>query len=153
MNKKEMTIVGIIILIFLVVIGFLLSSRKSNVEDINNNQIEEIENEFTQNLSDGTKLNTSTKLKETKKIDNIEIKNAQLTNKNGKSVLLAEVENKGNNKTEVTLINIILLDKQGNEIAKVPGIIAPLNPGEKKQLNTTMQEDYTNIYDYKVEKK
>lgn len=153
MNKKEMTIVGIIILIFLVVIGFLLGSRKSNVEDINNNQIEEIENEFTQSFSDGTKLNTSTKLKETKKIDNIEIKNAQLTNKNGKSVLLAEVENKGNNKTEVTLINIILLDKQGNEIAKVPGIIAPLNSGEKKQLNTTMQEDYTNIYDYKVEKK
>lgn len=153
MNKKEMLIVGVVILIFLVVIGCLLGSRKNNAEDINNDQTEEIENEFTQNLSDGTKLNTSTKLKETKIIDNIEIKNVQLTNKNEKSVFLAEVENKGSSKTEVMLINIILYDKEGREIAKIPGVIAPLNPGEKKQLNTTMQEDYTNIYDYKVEKK
>lgn len=153
MNKKEMIIVGVIILIFLIVIGTLLISRKNKSENNSNNQQEAIENEFTQNLSDGTKLNTSTKLKEAKMMDNIEVKNAQLTNKNEKSVFLAEVTNKGDDKTEVTLISIMLYDKEGKEIAKIPGIIASLKPGETKQLNTTLQEDYTNAYDYKIVKK
>ena len=86
-------------------------------------------------------------------MDDVEIKNAQLTNKNEKSVFLAEVTNKGNNKTEVTLVSIVLYNKEGKEIAKIPGIIASLKPGETKQLNTTLQEDYTNAYDYKIIKK
>ena len=48
---------------------------------------------------------------------------------------------------------IIKCNENGGKIATVPGIISPLKAGESTQLNTTMQQDYTGIYDFRVVKK
>ena len=50
----------------------------------------------------------------------------------------------------MTLVDVILLDKNGKEIVTLGGIISPLQPGEKKQFNTSMTLDYANAYDFKI---
>ena len=61
-------IIGVIILIS-VIVGKNTSTKKS--ENQNKNEVEEnvIDNEFYEELEDGTKINTSAKLKESKKIN------------------------------------------------------------------------------------
>ena len=153
MDKKvAILIIGIVLVVVIIGGNLIAKNMKKNVGQTNETQTE-IENEFSQTFEDGTKLNTSTKLKEVKKLDNLEIADIQITNKDGKTVLLSNVTNKGTTKTEVTLLDIVLYDKSGKEIATIPGVISPLEPGKSTQLNTTTQEDYTNIYDFKIVKK
>ena len=151
-NEKKWILVLVAITVLLIIVLIVKNSKKEVVKE-NTEQLGTNTQEYVQVLEDGTKLNTSTKLKETKKLDNLEIGNIQLTNKNGQSVLLADVKNTGSMETQVMLINIVLLDETGTEIATVPGIISPLKVGESTQLNTSMQQDYTGIYDFRVVKK
>ena len=156
MKKNEKIMITILIVI-VVIVGGILIIRNVNQKESEPQPQEEVENivaeENVQTLGDGTKLNISTKLKESKKLGDLEIGDIQLTNKNGQSVLLANIVNKGKQKTDVILIDIVLYDKNNQEIATIPGIISPLEVGESTQLNTVVQEDYANAYDFKIVKK
>ena len=151
-NKRNLILLGIILLVIIVLVVIFVSVRKTEGENVVGGN-EEIENMYSQTLEDGTKINTSSKLKETRMIDEIKIENIQLTNKDGQGALIADVTNTGSEKSEVILLNITLYNEAGEEIGTLPGVISPLDAGETAQLNTNMQEDYTNIYDVKIEKK
>ena len=140
MNKKTIIITLLIILALIIFIAIKKDNKQNNQEITENNQ--EI---LVQTLEDGTKLNTSTKLLETKKVENLEISNSQLTNKEGKTILLADVKNVGN-----TTIQITLVDSNQKEIEKLDGLLGTIKPGETVQLNIEATEDYSNIYDYIV---
>ena len=105
---------------------------------------------MVQTLEDGTKLNTSTKLLETKKIENLEISNSQLTNKEGKTILLADVKNVGSTTIQMIQLEITLVDSNQKEIEKLDGLLGTIKPGETVQLNIEATEDYSDIYDYIV---
>lgn len=143
--EKKGVLALIVVLIIVIVIVVIFKTTKEN-------KGEEKAEEYVEILDDGTKLNVSEQLKESKKIDGVEITDIQLTEQNGQSVLLANAINTTNTETVVMPINIIVLDKSGNEIGKIPGVIAPLKQGETKQLNVGITEDYSNAYDFKIEK-
>ena len=151
MNDKEkrglliLIIVAIAIIVTLVII-LNVSGKKSNNEAEENKVVEE----FVQVLEDGTKLNTSTKLSETKIVDGLKIGNIQLTMQNGQSVLLADAENDTGKDIDIMLLDIILLDKNGNELTTIAGIVGDLKAGEKQQLNSSVTSDYANAYDFRV---
>ena len=152
MKKKEkrMILILLVVLVIAVVIFIVSKNKTGNKESIGENNVVE---EFVQVLEDGTRLNTSTKLKEMKKFEGLEFGNIQLTNSNGQSVLLADVKNTTQAETGLMLVDVTLYDKNGNELGTVGGIISPLKPGESKQFNTSMTIDYANAYDFKVTKK
>ena len=151
MSKEEkrglliLIIVAIAIIVTLVII-LNVRGKKSN-NDAEENEVVE---EFVQVLEDGTKLNTSTKLSETKIVDGLKIGNIQLTMQNGQSVLLADAENDTGKDIEIMLLDIILLDKNGNELTTIAGIVGDLKAGEKQQLNSSVTSDYANAYDFRV---
>ena len=151
MKKKEkrglliLIIVAIAIIVTLVII-LNVRGKKSNNEAEENEVVEE----FVQVLEDGTKLNTSTKLSETKIVDGLKIGNIQLTMQNGQSVLLADAENDTGKDIDIMLLDIILLDKNGNELTTIAGIVGDLKAGEKQQLNSSVTSDYANAYDFRV---
>ena len=151
MSKKEkrglliLIIVAIAIIVTLVII-LNVRGKKSN-NDAEENEVVE---EFVQVLEDGTKLNTSTKLSETKIVDGLKIGNIQLTMQNGQSVLLADAENDTGKDIDIMLLDIILLDKNGNELTTIAGIVGDLKAGEKQQLNSSVTSDYANAYDFRV---
>ena len=114
MNKKTIIIALLIILVLIIFIAIKKDKKQNNQEITENNQ--EI---LVQTLEDGTKLNTSTKILETKKIENLEISNSQLTNKEGKTILLADVKNVGSTTIQMIQLEITLVDSNQKEIEKL----------------------------------
>ena len=145
MNKKTIIITLLIILALIIFIAIKKDKRQNKHEITENNQ--EI---LVQTLEDGTKLNTSTKLLETKKIENLEISNSQLTNKEGKTILLADVKNVGSTTIQMIQLEITLVDSNQKEIEKLDGLLGTIKLGETVQLNIEATEDYSDIYDYIV---
>lgn len=145
-KKISETILVILILFAMIIIVMKVASRFSRESsgDINKRE------EFVQVLDDGTKLNTSTRLRKTKIVDGLKFENIQLTTKQGQSVLLADVENNTGKDIDVMLLDIILLDKNGNELTTIGGIIGELKDGEKQLLDSSVASDYANAYDFKV---
>ena len=155
MKNNEKKGIAILIIVAIIIIGIIFFATRGKKEEVVKNTTENSAptEEFVQVLEDGSKLNTSTKLSETKKVNGIEFGNIQLTMQNGQSVLLANVKNTTTVTTELTAVDVTLLDKEGNIIVKVGGLIAPLEAGEEAQFNTSMTLDYANAYDFKVEMK
>lgn len=146
-NEKRMILILLIILA-IVIIAVVVGKNKGNKENTDENQVKE---EFVQVQEDGTKVNISSKLAETKTVGAYKIGNIQLTTKDNQSILLADVENVSSSATEMKMIEITLLDKEGNTLETVPGVVKQLQPGETAQLNAGITEDYANSYDFKVE--
>ena len=156
MKKKEKRMILILLIILIIAIVIFVVSKNTNKkintnENTSTTQLENTEpEEFVQVQEDGTKLNTSTELNKEKQVGNYKFENMQLTTQDNQTVLLADVTNTGSNKTDIQLVDVTLLDKDGNEIITVGGIISQLEPGEKTQFNTSMTLDYANTYDFKI---
>ena len=152
MKEKEKRGLIILILVAIAIITTLAIITNRKGKEVNSDSTEEdkVVEEFVQVLEDGTKLNTSTKLSETKTVDGLKIGNIQLTMQNGQSVLLADAENDTGKDIDIMLLDIILLDKNGNELTTIAGIIGNLKAGEKQQLNSSVTSDYANAYDFRV---
>lgn len=160
MKKNEKQMILVLIIITIIVIAVLVNVRKSKPEtsvenntdkvgtSVQTNQNKNETEEFVEVLGDGTKLNVSNKLTETKKIDNYEISNIQLTEQNGKSLILADVKNISSSKVEMKFAKIVLLDKEGNEITTMDAIIGDIEPGGTVQLNVSATTDFSNAYDF-----
>ena len=161
MNKKTKNIIIaliIVVIIVIAIVAFVLMKNKGTENNVDSNTTgtseENTTNEqFVQMLDDGTKLNTSSKLGEAKKVGDLTFENIQLTAEGGQTILLADVTNTGKKATDTVLVDIKLLDENGNEIVTVGGIVQPLEAGEKTQFNTSMTLDYANAYDFEVTEK
>ena len=121
--------------------------RGKEQEEPQNDQNKE---EFVQVLDDGTRLNTSTKLQETKKVEGLEISDFQVTAKNGATELLGTVTNTSSTAGGGFLANLKIMDKQGQNIYTAQVYIKPLEPGESTPLISNASFDYANAYDFSV---
>lgn len=155
-NKNQ--VIRIIILLIVIIIGIVICISLLNLkQDINNNVTGNDTNEekesYVEEIENGIKINKSNKLNEAKSVDGLLITNIQLTTKDGMTTLLADVSNNSAQKSNLKMIEIILLDKDGKELTRVNGIIDELEVNEKTQLNIAMTSDYIEAYDFKVEVK
>ena len=155
-NKNQ--VIRIIILLIVIIIGIVICISLLNLkQDINNNvtgnDTDEEKESYVEEIENGIKINKSNKLNEAKSVDGLLITNIQLTTKDGMTTLLADVSNNSAQKSNLKMIEIILLDKDGKELTRVNGIIDELEVNEKTQLNIAMTSDYIEAYDFKVEVK
>ena len=152
MKNSEKRMIIILLGVLLIAIIIFATTRGNKKEDKNENTT--VENkpveEFVQVLEDGTKLNTSTKFNQAREVQGFKFENIQFTEQNGQTVLLADVTNNTGKATDYTLVDVIILDKEGKEIVKLGGIISKLQPGEKTQFNMSSTLDYANAYDFKI---
>ena len=153
-NKKKVIIIALLILVILVGIKILIGNNKNrkNVNNANTSNVA-IDEKNVKTLSDGTRLNNSTKMQEIKTIDGLEISNIQLTEKDNVSILLGTVTNKTNETKGDYPVNIIIYDENEKEITTIGGYIGEVNPGESIQLNSSATFDYANAYDFSITKK
>ena len=152
MKKKEKRMILILLVVLIVAIIAFVINKNSNKNKENENTAEEnnTTEEFVQVLEDGTKLNTSEQLSKIKQVGNYKFENMQLTEQGSQTVLLADVTNTGSTATDIQLVDVTLLDKEGKEIVTVGEIISPLQPGASTQFNSSMTLDYANTYDVKI---
>lgn len=155
-NKNQ--VIRIIILLIVIIIGIvicisLLNLKQDTNNNVTGNDTDEEKESYVEEIENGIKINKSNKLNEAKSVDGLLITNIQLTTKDGMTTLLADVSNNSAQKSNLKMIEIILLDKDGKELTRVNGIIDELEVNEKTQLNIAMTSDYIEAYDFKVEVK
>ena len=148
-RKIRIAIFGIIIII--VFIGLLKIIFKKDTKNTENSK-----NEFTlydssiadyvKQSENGTKINISPKINQDMKLNELDIKNIQLTCKNGITTLLADVSNNTNKDSEMKNINIKFLDENNKEIRTVNGYIPSLKIGETTKLNVSMSSNLIIAY-------
>lgn len=156
MKKKEKIMIGILVAITIVVI---IVAIIINNKDRKQNKVEEKgsttaqEETFVEVLEDGTKLNNSSKLHETKQIDGIELTSIQLTEKNNVTLLLGTITNTFNTTQGGYPVKVKIVDKQGNEKVTIEAFIEKLEPGESSQFSTNATLNYADAYDFMITKK
>ena len=159
MNSNEkrwviLLVAGVIIaVIFFVVITNINKGDGENQNNVTQQQsVQNTSNEeFTTELDDGTKINTSESFGQTKTYNNLEISNIQFTSKDGKSTLLADVKNTGTTTHEPEIVKIVLLDENGNTVTELKPAIEKIEPGETAQINSSVSADVANVKDFRIE--
>ena len=155
MSKNSKIIIAIIVVWIILLIGIALFKNigKNNKNENMQTEVTEentTQEEFVQKLEDGSKLNISEKLKEERKLGNLEIKNIQLREEGKITTLIADVENPTKVKTEKKKVKVEILDKQGNVITELKGIIDPVEANGKAQINMAVTADVANAYDFRI---
>ena len=155
MNKDEKRWIILLVAVVLIAIVFfvvIIGGDKANKEEQNTTTNETTnEEKYTEQLEDGTKLNSSEEFNSSKKYGNLEISNVQYTSKNGMSVLLADVKNNGTTVHEKEIVKITILGDNEEVITEIKPVIGKIEPGETIKLNASVTADVANARDYKIE--
>ena len=152
-NKKIIIILVIAVILIIAVVTIYLINKGGNLGENENNQTENQVESYVQEVEDGVKVNTSTAMNTSKTLGNLLITNIQLSNRSGMTSFLADVKNNGTEVTPVKTIQITLISYEGEELAKLTGVINSLEPGETTELNIATTSNYITAYDFKIEGK
>ena len=152
MNKSERKQVMIMIGVMLAIVIILLIVKSTKGDEQENQPIQNtVQNEaYVEIQEDGTSLNVSDKLKETKKLGDLEFSNIRLTSRNGESYLTATVKNTSSVKTGDEFITITVLDENGNTLTSVYAYLGTIDAGQETTLSTKTSSDFANAYDFTV---
>lgn len=162
-KKRNVRLIWIILIIIVAVGAIVTINLSNNKKDtkpaqqqsqVENGQQEEEKpvEKYVQVLEDGTKLNISEKIKQTKKVGDLEISNIQITYQNGVTNILATVTNTSSKKSELQNVSIVLSDDEGNTIYTLRGVLEETEPNGTSQLNTSITADFANSYDFTISK-
>ena len=170
MKKKELIyVIALIVIVVLVIIGVSNSKKNNNPAQAQNRttqsqtaeqtttktgEISHINGDtskYAEEQQDGSKVNTSGKMLEDRQYKNLKITNSRVTEINGITTLLADVQNVGDTAiTDMTLFDIVFVDEEDHELATLVGSIIPLEPGQTTQLNSGITEDIAGAYTYRI---
>ena len=156
MNKNErrgiMVIIVALIIVIIVAINLILPKEEQkkgkNEEQKENTKVEE----YAVELEDGTRVNTSNKLKEDKEFNGLRISNISIEEKENETTVQADVINQTMEGQGDYGIYLIIKDNQGNEIKKIAGYINYVEANEKTKLKIKTSYDFANAYDFDIEK-
>ena len=156
-NKKKYILIVMIVIIIAVFIGavaykYIKNRNIGNKGFYGRGQDTNAQlGEYEKIDKSGNKINTSSKLKSEKEYNGLKVSNINLQSNNGATVLLADVENTSSNSIEdFTTIDIRFVDKNGEELGVLTGLIKPLKANEKTQLNSSTTSNLTNAYDFEI---
>ena len=153
-NEKWMIAILAIITVVVIIVAVVIKNNKKDENKVaEGNTTQQPKEEFVSVLDDGTRLNTSDKLHETKTVDGLEITNFQLTEKDNVTLLLGTVTNTSDTKKGGYPVDVKIVDRQGNEIITIVAFIGSLEPGQSTQFNTSATFDYANAYDFSIPQK
>ena len=156
-EKRWIVLLIAVVLIAVILIVALVNANGKEDENLGNpnngetSQNVQDEEKYTAELSDGTKINTSEDFNKTKTYGDLEITNIQFTNKNGMTVLLADVTNKGESTHEEEIVTIKILGENGEVLDELHPSLGRIEPGETIELNAGTSADVTNAKDFTIE--
>lgn len=153
MKTTEKRAIAILIAItaIVIIIAIVMSNRNKKAEEGTTGNTEQ--EGTTQLLNDGTVLNNSDKLHETKKIEGIEISNIQLTENEMETLLIGTITNTSTTTQGGYVALIKMVDKQGNEITTMEAYLGKLEPEKSMKFSTSAKFDSSHVYDFTITKK
>lgn len=122
-----------------------------NVETSNGNIV--MENDTNAEVKDGVKRNTSSKLLEEKTYNDMKIKDARIEAAGGMSQFTATVENPYDKNIEGEIVNVVFINEDGTELARVETFFPDLEPNSISEINASTDMDIATAYDFYIEAK
>ena len=159
MNSNEkrwiVLLIAVVLIAVILIVALVNANGRDNVTENPNNgetsQNVQDEEQYTAELGDGTKINTSEDFNKTKTYGDLEITNIQFTNKDGMTVLLADVTNKGTSTHEEEIVTIKILGENGEVLDELHPVLGKVEPGETIELNAGTSADVANAKDFTIE--
>ena len=159
MKKKEKQRLLILVVVAVLIIGVIWFITRPKNEEIKGNNggtsagtASLAQGEFTEVKDNGTVVNTSEKLNQNKEESGFLLTNIKLEEKNGETTLYATVTNKTEKEQAAFLGKIVLLDKKGKEVGRIPVMISDMQIGEAIDIQASITERYTNAYNFRLER-
>ena len=149
-EKRMLLILVIVSALIITIIWFTTRNKENNNVGGTTENVEQ--GEFTKVEADGTIVNTSEKLKQTKENLGFSITNINFVKRGNETILTARVTNNTGTEQGSFFGKIVLLDKSGKEIGKIPVMISETQNGEAIDIETSITESYANAYDFRLEK-
>lgn len=147
MNKNKIFVIALIAIIVIAIIIIIGKIGKKEEGDTNNIQQEE----YTVENADGSKVNTSEALKKPREELGYSISNITLERQNAQTIFKLQIANEGSTEKEGQLVDIVFIDKNGNEEARMALYIRKIEAGGSIETQATIDNDFTNVYDFKLE--
>lgn len=146
MNKNvTKLIVAFIVIVLIVGIGLLIKNSNSKPQDSNAE-----EKKYYIELGENYRQNTSSKLKEKKKVNDLDVVSMGISYIDGKSKINIKIENNSSHESGELKIKVNLLNSK-NEITHVlQGFISNIDVDDSTEINIIDENDLTNTYDYEI---
>ena len=122
-----------------------------NVERSNGNIV--MEDGTNAEVKDGVKRNTSSKLQEERTYNDMIIKDARIEAAGGMSQFATTVENPYDKNIEGQIVDIVFINEDGSELARVETFFPDLEPNSTSEINASTDIDITSAYDFYIEAK
>lgn len=132
-------LIAVLIIASIIFIAVTPKKRKGAVKSVD-------EDKYVKLLEDGTKENTSAKLQEDKKFDNLDITEIKLIESNQITKLTGTITNNTDKARGDYDAKIIFVDSKNNELSEMGFHVKQLQPGESTKLNASITFDYSNAY-------
>lgn len=151
-NKKRFSLVCIAFFIFLLIIFFIIfsiqKSKKTNLETGNVSP-----EPFVTVSENGQKNNISSKIQETKTVENLEFSNFKISTLNNQTTITANVNNTTKSDISGFYFRIKALDESRNSIAEVEGLLdSVIKANSSSSIDIKASKDFANCYDIQIEK-
>ncbi len=111
--------------------------------------------ETTKKEENEVKINTNENVIKDQEIDGIKMTNTSMITTNGITKLVTNVTNESNGDYQLEEYTIIVKDKEGKEIIRIPGYVGEtIKAGETKIINSSVDMDLSNAesIEYEVKK-
>ena len=151
-KKSPIKINKVRVLVFAFILVVLIAVLAVSIVSFVKNRNTDPDSKYVKIEEDGTKVNTSKKLAETKVIDGIEIKDITLKEKNNITVLEVTALNTNKELKEGFTVNIEFVDDNNNVITKMIGYISTLEAGESTTIRNQTTLDFANSYNINITK-
>ena len=134
--SKTNKIVIILAIILIIIFGAILINKDNDTQ--NNTHVIQTQTQAVNPIS--TKKTNGT----------FEIYNTDIKTSTGSTKLTANIKNISGSKTERQRVEIILIDKNGNELGTINTTVPSLEVNATTQITTEDLKVYENIYDFKI---
>lgn len=150
---KKQNLIAIIAIIAIIIIAaiILVNKIKGNEEESQTNEIKQ--EEFTIESANGNKVNTSEALKKEREELGYYVSNITLERQDAQTVFKLNLTNKASIDMQGKLVDIVFIGKNGQEEARMALYIRNIKTGETITTQATINNDFTNVYDFKLEER
>ncbi len=148
-KKKKINIKGIVailVIIAIIVSSIILLTKKGTKEKQDQAPVETYKTE-----DDGTKFNTSEKLKETKNFNGYEISNIVLKEIDEEVEFSAKIKNVTQNSIGNKSIYVVFKTQSGQELYKMEVYLGEIGPEKSTTINSKITKDVVGAYDIELQ--
>lgn len=150
-NKKVLVFLALVVIVIVVIAVVVINNKEKQQETTQGGEQGQTQTQFYKE-EEGTKINTSEKLSQTKEFEGLEISNVALTESENNSTFTATLTNKTNGVSGDFFLDLKFVDKDNNEIATISCKVDSVEPGQSIELNASATANLANAYDYIISK-